>query len=560
MNNRDCLDTLGLSVALATLLCATATAQGACQLQKVLADDGMTGSEFGEACDVSGNSAILASWKHARLGNDAGAAYVFEYLGASWIETALLVASDGSPGDLFGTSVKIDGATAISASVFDDDNGADSGSAYIFEKQSGAWTQTAKLLASDGAPGDQFGFFTALSGNTAVVTANLDDDLGANSGSAYVFEKQGGWWLQTAKLLASDGAPGDQFGYSSSMSGTTVVISSVFDDDRGQDSGSAYVFDKQGSSWVQTAKLRANDGAAFDAFGISVSIDSTRIIAGAMLDDDLGANSGSAYAFEKQGSSWLQTAKLRANDGAARDKFGIGVSISGTTAVIGANHDDDKGTDSGSAYVFRDTGPSWTQTAKLLARDGAAFDDFGFQVAIGGDTALVGARLDDDLGDASGGAYFYSVTASNCPTLTENTITLPISSGGTQNLTFEGGTALGGQLYMLLGSFTGTFPGVTFNGLYFPLNVDSYFVDTATNPAHPLLVNPRGALTSGGVALAGCQLPAGLPPALAGLELHHALLVIDASLNLLHVSNPVAMRLVSMEPMAPPAKRIRKWA
>ena len=155
MNNRDCLDTLGLSVALATLLCATATAQGACQLQKVLADDGMTGSEFGEACDVSGNSAILASWKHARLGNDAGAAYVFEYLGASWIETALLVASDGSPGDLFGTSVKIDGATAISASVFDDDNGADSGSAYLFDTTTG--TQVVKFLPSDGESDDIFG-------------------------------------------------------------------------------------------------------------------------------------------------------------------------------------------------------------------------------------------------------------------------------------------------------------------------------------------------------------------------------------------------------------------
>ena len=531
-------------ILVAQLLAATVDAQGACQLQKLIASDGAAGSEFGVSCDVSGDSAIIGSWTHSRLGAGAGAAYVFERRGASWLETAPLVASDGAPGDGFGTSVKIDGDIAIVAAIYDDDNGVDSGSAYIFERQAGSWTQTAKLLASDGAAGDHFGFFTALSGTTAIVTANLDDDNGASSGSAYVFEQQAGNWVQTAKLLPSDGAAGDQFGYSSAMSGTTAVISAPLDDDRGQDSGSAYMFERRGGSWLQTAKLRAADAAARDVFGISVSIDAGRAIVGAMLDDDLGANSGSAYMFELRAGVWRQTAKLLASDGAAGDRFGIGVGVANDAAVVGADRDDDNGVDSGSAYVFGDTGASWTQRSKLLARDGSARDDFGFQAAIGGDTALVGARVDDDLGDASGSAYLYSVTASGCPTLTEAGITASLSAGGLQDLRFEGGPALGGQLYMLLGSASGAYPGFSFAGLSFPLNVDDYLIGTATTPNHPLLVNPQGTLSGAGGAAAGFQLPPGLPSVLAGVELHHAVVVFDASLNFTHASNPVLVRLV----------------
>ena len=322
-------------------------AQSSCQLQKVLASDGATASEFGVASDISGDAAVVASWQHGKLGPGAGAAYVFERLGASWVETALLLASDGAPGDLFGTSVKISGDVVVVAALRDDDNGEDSGSAYIYEKVAGRWTETAKLLASDGEAHDQFGFFVGVSGTTALVTARFDEDNGNKSGSAYIYEKVAGRWVETQKLVPSDGAAGDQFGYGCSLWGTTAVISSVFDDDRGQDSGSVYVFEKIGSSWVETRKLLANDGSAGDAFGISVSIDGSRIVVGAMNDDPRGTDSGSAYVFEKQGSAWLQTRKLVPSDGAAGDHFGVGVSVSGARAVVGSHQDDDRGADSG---------------------------------------------------------------------------------------------------------------------------------------------------------------------------------------------------------------------
>ena len=211
---------------------------------------------------------------------------------------------------------------------------------------------------------------------------------GPNSGSAYVFEKSDSSdatsWTQAAKLTADDGAVDDYFGRSVAISDGTIVVGANADDDKGSYSGSAYVFEMSDSSdatsWTQAAKLTADDGAASDYFGISVAISDGTIVVGAYNDDDKGSNSGSAYVFEKSDSSdatsWTQVVKLTAKDGAANDKFGFSVAISDGTIVVGAYGDDDKGPNSGSAYVFEKSdssdATSWTQAAKLTADDGAA--------------------------------------------------------------------------------------------------------------------------------------------------------------------------------------------
>ena len=190
------------------------------------------------------------------------------------------------------------------------------------------WIQQAKLTAGDGAADDRFGYSVAISGDTIVVGAPWDDDNGTNSGSAYVFVKPGSGWAdmtQTAKLTAADGAADDSLGYSVAISGDTIVVGAAWDDDNGIDSGSAYVFVQPGGGWAdmtQTAKLTAGDGAANDFFGISVAISSDTIVLGAYYDDDNGTDSGSAYVFVQPGGGWAdmtQTAKLTAGDGAAND-------------------------------------------------------------------------------------------------------------------------------------------------------------------------------------------------------------------------------------------------
>ena len=329
---------------------------------------------------------------------------------AAWPQQAKLTADDGAGEDYFGRSVSIDGDCAVVGAYGDDDNGSTSGSAYIFQRTGAAWTQQAKLLPDDGAAHDSFGCSVSVSGDYAVVGAVYDDDNGDGSGSAYIFQRSGSAWAQQAKLTADDGAEWDKFAYSVSISGDYAVVGAYCDDDSGDGSGSAYIFQKTGSSWTQQAKLTANDGDSRDYFGISVSIDGDYAVVGAHCDDDNGDFSGSAYIFHRTGSEWTQMAKLTADDGAEGDNLGYSVSIDGDYAVVGAYQDDDNGNASGSAYIFQKSAGGWedmTQTAKLTADDGAASDYFGYSVAVSGDCAVVGAVYDDDNGSASGSAYIF---------------------------------------------------------------------------------------------------------------------------------------------------------
>jgi hypothetical protein len=248
-----------------------------------------------------------------------------------------------------------------------------------------------------------------------MVGAAHDDDDGANSGSAYVFRWNGSSWVEEQKLLASDAAAGDMFGYRVSVSGDVALVGAKDDDDDGYASGSAYVFRWNGSSWVEEQKLLASDAAEADQFSESVSISGDVAMVGAAVamvgaahDDDDGANSGSAYVFRWNGSSWVEEQKLLASDGAADDRFGGSVSVSGDVALIGASFNATGGS-TGLAYVFRWNGSSWVEEQKLLASDGAAGDYFGFEVSISGDVALLGARWDDDNGNDSGSAYVYEL-------------------------------------------------------------------------------------------------------------------------------------------------------
>ena len=138
------------------------------------------------------------------------------------------------------------GDTAVVGAFLDNSPLPDAGSAYIFVRTGGVWTQQAKLTASDAAAGDRFGTSVAVSGDTAVVGAYFDDDAGSSSGSAYAFVRTGGVWMQQAKLTASDAAANDQFGYSVALSGDTAVVGAYQDDDAGSNSGSAYVFVRTG--------------------------------------------------------------------------------------------------------------------------------------------------------------------------------------------------------------------------------------------------------------------------------------------------------------------------
>ncbi|MCD4817170.1 MAG: FG-GAP repeat protein, partial [Candidatus Cloacimonetes bacterium] len=376
--------------------------------EKVLASDGVAEDKFGNSISISGDYAIIGAVGDDDNGNYSGAAYMFHYNGSNWVQQTKLTPSDATANDHFGISVSMFGDYAVIGNVYDDDNGANSGSAYIFHYDGSNWVQQAKLTASDGADGDHFGRVVSISGDYAIIGAYADDnDNGNFAGSAYIFYYDGSSWSQQAKLTASDGETYDLFGVSVSISGDYVVIGTYCDDGNLTEAGAIYFFHYDGSIWVQQAKFFASDAEAHDLFGHSVSISGDYAIIGSGGDDDNGNFSGSAYIFHYDGSSWSQQTKLTASDSGGGDYFGGCVSISGDYVIIGASDDDDIDYFAGSAYIFHYDGSSWSQQTKLTASDGADGDHFGHSVSISGNQAVIGAYMDDDNGDYSGSAYFY---------------------------------------------------------------------------------------------------------------------------------------------------------
>jgi hypothetical protein len=320
---------------------------------------------------------------------------------------APLTASDGSGGEWFGNSVALDGVLAIVGAPWDGDNGDNSGSAYIYRYDDGAWTQEAKLTSSDGAADDRFGHAVSISGDLAVVGACGDDDNGDYSGSAYVYRWDGDAWVEETKLLAAGGAAFDYFGWSVAVRGELVLVGAKGPADEDGNPGSAYVYRCQGDLWVQETSLTASGGSSQDYFGWSVALGDDLAVVGAIWDDDNGEKAGAAYAYRYGGADWTEEAKLLASDGAEGDWFGCSVSVSGEVILVGASWDDNGGENAGSAYVYRHDGSGWNQQAKLHAFDGASQDYFGWSVAVCEDLAVIGAPRDNDMGEDSGSAYVY---------------------------------------------------------------------------------------------------------------------------------------------------------
>ena len=253
-------------------------------LQKPIPLDGYS-SKFGCSVSIDGDYAIIGK---------LNSAYVFINSEYEWIQQAKLNANDQGPNDGFGYSVSISGDYAIIGAFCSNSY---RGSAYIFKRQGTNWTQQAKLVGSDSSMNDYFGYCVAISGDHAIIGAYLDDDQMQNRGSAYIFERQGDNWTEQAKLIALDGTTEDNFGKSVSISGNTALIGAPGDYITANNEGSAYIFKYENNNWMQQAKLTESEGRAEDYFGSTVSISGSYAIIGAYGNDDKGESSGSAYIY-----------------------------------------------------------------------------------------------------------------------------------------------------------------------------------------------------------------------------------------------------------------------
>ena len=412
---------------------------------------------FGASVSVSGDTVVVGArgedssttGVNSSPNEDAitsGAAYVFTRSGTTWSQQAYLKANNTGAGDRFGVSVAVSGDTLVVGAYSEasgttgvnstpNDAAGNSGAAYVFTRSGTTWSQQAYLQASNTGAGDRFGISVAVSGDTVVVGAyseasgttgvnSTPNEAATNSGAAYVFTRSGTTWSQQAYLKANNTGIGDQFGLSVSVSGDTLVVGASGEgssstginstpNEAATGSGAAYVFIRNGTTWSQQAYLKASNSGGNDQFGTSVAVSGNTIVVGAPQEassstginstpNDAAGNSGAAYVFTRNGTTWSQQAYLKASNTGASDRFGSSVSVSGDTVVVGAyveassmtgvnSTPNEAATGSGAAYVFTRNATTWSQQAYLKASNTGANDFFGFSVSVSGDTVVAGS-------------------------------------------------------------------------------------------------------------------------------------------------------------------------
>jgi hypothetical protein len=388
------------------------------QAGKLLASDGAAWDFFGRSVAISGDRAIVGAPMDDDPFTDSGSAYIFLLDGGQWQQQVKLTAGSINQGANFGQSVAIAGDFALVGAPFDNRVEPSAGAVHVYKFDGIQWLEHSQIVAGDAAASDYFGWSVALSGNTAIIGASDDDDFGARSGSAYIFRYDGSDWIQTQKLLAADGTFNDKFGYAVAISGDTVIVGAYQDSDLFFSGGSAYVFRYDlVSGWIQEAKLVAPDGAEGNEFGATVGISGDTAVVGSWPHDHGGIKDiGAGYVYRYDGLGWPFQTELLASDGTINDYFGYSVAADGDTIVVGATGRNKAGQFyAGAVYPYRWDGTAWVEQAVQIASDGQSYDNLGHSVALSGDTVVSGAQNDDDNGTSSGSAFVFDLACACRP-------------------------------------------------------------------------------------------------------------------------------------------------
>jgi hypothetical protein len=318
--------------------------------------EALTGQGFGSyALAISGSTAVVGA---------AEAAYVFVRHGTSWNQQAKLQPSDPEVGNNFGNAVSVSQDTVIVSAPY---AGGQTGAVYVFTRSGSIWSQQAKLVAGDGQPSDYLGYSVALDGDTVVAGAPGVGDFGFISGAAYAFVRHGSSWAQQAKLHADDAQSGDQFGASVALSGDSILVGAPLDDTiGGTNGGSAYVFTRDGTSWAQQGHLVPSDGATEEFFGVSVALDGdTSIVGEPYANNSAETHTGAVYAFSRSGATWTQVSEAVAPDGSTDDAYGEHVALGGNTLFVSSVGDNGG---AGSLYIYElVTVGKWSALGSALA-------------------------------------------------------------------------------------------------------------------------------------------------------------------------------------------------
>lgn len=372
--------------------------------QKLAASDASAGAHFGSSVAVSGDVIVAGAQREGENGLNAGAAYVFRYDGSSWMEEQKLTTSDIAANDWLGAEVSLSGDVIF---VCANRKNSFEGAAYIFRYNGALWLEEQKLTASDGETDDWFGFSVSVWGDVAVAGAYAADNGVISSGAAYVYRYDGTAWNEEQKLNASDGEANDSFGQRVSVWGDVICVGSPSHSHGAfNNAGAVYVYRYNGTNWTEEQEIVPSNPEEFMFLGRSISISGDAVLIGSLRDNDSGVAAGSVYLFRYNGSVWSEEEEFNFPQTLYEDRFGDSVSLSGDVALIGAQYTGAMTQGTGAAYIYRFTGPlDHSEEQKITASNGMANDAFGTGVAIAGDVAVVGAP--DEIDNLLGQAYVY---------------------------------------------------------------------------------------------------------------------------------------------------------
>lgn len=363
-------------------------------------DDAAIGARLGASVAADKSLVVLGAPDDDEAGPFAGAVYVYVRHGQSWERQAKLLGPKTSGFRSFGESVAESQDTLVVGAPFDGPSGDGSGAAYVYARKGQKWIQQARLTPSDATPNQLFGDAVAIDGSTIVVGSFLDASRAPNAGAVYVFTRKNDAWTQQAKLTASNASQYAFFGSAVAISGNRIVVGAPTTE-------SAYVFAPSHGQWQEQAILVAADAneGDYSAFGASVAIDGNNLVIGAPMDGSRGPLTGAAYTFRQQGSRWVQGEKLLSDDATEADEFGTSVAIDGRQIAVGSPYHDEH--NNGAIYLFVEKGNRWKLQSTFTGQPTTAF--LGSSVALKDDLLVGGAPAFVEFNglQSSGAGYIF---------------------------------------------------------------------------------------------------------------------------------------------------------
>jgi len=423
---------------------------------EITATDSYTTSNdyYGNCVDIDGDYAIIGAMYNKDGGsNEKGAAYIYHWDGSAWVQQEKLTAFDATYGDWFGRSVAINGVYAIVGAPGCDLNGhSNSGAAYIYKRTGTSWNYYDRAFPNHSGCSDysDFGVSVDINGDYAIVGAPQADITGDDDkGAAYIFHRVGSIWDEQIKLTDTNAY---NLGNDVAIWGNYALVAC-------NNKGYVYSFYQNGGIWSQTQKFQASSLDQYDVFGSSVSLNGTYAIVGGTA---YNYGEGAAYVFTRSGNTYSDQATLHPSTPTGECSFGLNVELSGDKAIVGQYTNSDLGDYAGSAYIFKRTGTSWSQSQQLFGANIDEYDNYGSGVSISGDKAIVGAPNAYGDDPSSGTAYGYSLdgvtSASSIPVNNQTPNNLPSVNTNFQFTGNHAATEMTVTMFGFQAGITGSLP------------------------------------------------------------------------------------------------------